>query len=134
MNRDEESEGRPRLSVTPAEVAVYRATARRRWERERQALARRQERGWEVARWAATLLKEQFGASRVVVCGSLLQQDGFTHWSDVDLAAWGLRPEDTFRAMGAVADLDDDMAVSLVDMGACRPSLLAAIERGGREL
>jgi uncharacterized protein len=137
VNRDGETEGRlrpPILPVTPEEIAAYRATARRRRAQEQQALARRRERGWEVARLAATLLKEQFGASRVVVFGSLLHPECFTRWSDVDLAAWGLRLEDTFRAMGAVADLDAEVAVNVVDVGACRSSLLATIEREGREL
>ncbi|WP_412709816.1 hypothetical protein [Atrimonas thermophila] len=31
--------------------------------------------------------------------GSLVHEECFTLWSDVDLAVWGLRPEDTFKAM-----------------------------------
>jgi len=120
--------------ITPEEMAVYRATARRRWERERQALARRRERAWALARQAASLLKEQFGATRVVVFGSLVHKDCFTLWSDVDIAAWGIAPEDTFRAIGAVMDLGGDIEINLVDMGACRPSIRAVIEREGVEL
>lgn len=115
-------------------MAGYRATARRRQEREQQELARRQARAWEVARGAAKLLKEQFGATRVVVFGSLVHPGCFTPWSDVDIAAWGLSPKDTFRAIGAVMDLDADLAVNLVDVDTCRPALLASIEREGIEL
>lgn len=122
------------LKVTPEEMAVYRATARRRWVQEQRELAQRRERAWELARQAARLLKAQFGATRVVIFGSLVHEDCFTPWSDVDIAAWGIAPEDTFRAIGAVMDLGGDIEVNLVDMGACRPSLRAVIELEGVEL
>jgi predicted nucleotidyltransferase len=117
--------------ITPAEMAAYRATARRRQEREQQELVQRQARAWEVARCAATRLKAQFGVERVVVFGSLVWAGCFTPWSDVDIAAWGLSPNDTFRVMGAVMDLDPAIAINLVDVGTCRPELLAAIEQEG---
>ena len=94
------------LTVTPAEMAAYRATARRRQAREQQELVRRQKRAWEVARCAATRLKAQFGVDRVMLFGSLVRPGCFTPWSDIDLAAWGLSPKDTLRAMGVVMDLD----------------------------
>jgi predicted nucleotidyltransferase len=122
------------MALTPEEIARYREAARHRWEGEQHDLARRQAHAWEVARRAAVLLKERFGATRVVVFGSLRHRGCFTRWSDIDLAAWGLRPEDTFRAMGAVADVDADITVQLVDVSVCRPSLLAVIEREGSEL
>src|SRR6266702_7603650 len=53
--------------ITPAEMAAYRATARRRQEREQQELVRRQARAWELARCAAARLKAQFGVERVMV-------------------------------------------------------------------
>ncbi|MGB9887222.1 MAG: nucleotidyltransferase family protein [Moorellales bacterium] len=120
--------------MKPEELALYRATARIRQAREQERLDRRRERAWEAARRAAALLKGQFGATRVVVFGSLLRPEAFTLWSDVDLAAWGLRPEDTFKAIGAVLDLDDEIEINLVDMGACRASLRAVIEREGVEV
>jgi uncharacterized protein len=119
------------LIVTPAEMAAYRATARRRQAREQEELVRRQERAWEVARCAATRLKAQFGVDRVMLFGSLVRPGCFTQWSDVDLAAWGLSPKDTFRAMGVVMDLDTAIAINLVDVGTCRPELLASIEQEG---
>jgi predicted nucleotidyltransferase len=121
-------------AVAPRELAVYRAMAQHRWKRERQRAEERRERAWEVAREAAQMLKEQFGAKRVVVFGSLVHKGCFTQWSDADLAAWGLRPEATFRAMGAVMDLDAEIEVNLVDVAVCRPSLRAVIEREGIEV
>jgi predicted nucleotidyltransferase len=75
-------------------MAVCRATARRRWEAEQQALAQRRERTWELVRRAAAMLKEQFGATRVVAFGSLVHGHWFSSASDVDLAAWGITADD----------------------------------------
>lgn len=122
------------IELTSEKIAVYRATAQRYRERERSETERRRERAWRVARRAARLLKDEFKATRVVVFGSLIHGDCFTRWSDVDLAAWDIAPEDTLRAMGAVLDLDNEIEVNLVDVNTCRPSLLAVIERDGVEL
>ncbi|GFP20612.1 hypothetical protein HKBW3S03_02115 [Candidatus Hakubella thermalkaliphila] len=120
--------------LTAQELAEYRRGARARQEQEQRNLARRRERAWVLARRVATLLREQYGVTRVVVFGSLAQKGRFTRWSDVDIAAWGIRPEDTFQAMGAVMDLDSEIQVNLLDVETCRPSLLAAIEREGIDL
>jgi len=120
--------------ISEEEMAVYRATAQRRLEQEEKRLAVRREKAWKTARRAAKLLKEDFGAQRVVVFGSLLRPECFNKWSDVDIAAWGIRPEDTFRAMGAVMDLSENIEINLVDMDTCRATLRAVIEREGQEI
>jgi predicted nucleotidyltransferase len=117
--------------LTEAQMAEYRAATARLAERERLALAEREARAWELARRAAALLREQFAAVRVVVFGSLAHPGRFTEWSDVDLAVWGLRPEDTLCALGAVHDLSTEMELNLVDVATCRPSMLASIEGEG---
>jgi len=119
---------------TLEEMLVYKATARARHQKDLQALVRRQKRAWELAQRAANLLREQFGVTRVKVFGSLVHEGCFTPWSDVDLAAWDIQPQDTFRAMGEVADLDQEIEVNLVDVNVCRPELLTSIEREGVDL
>jgi hypothetical protein len=57
--------------LTPEELEAYREAWRRRWAEEEARRARRQERAWAVARAAARLLKERFGARRVRAFGSL---------------------------------------------------------------
>ena len=121
-------------NITPEKLAVYRATAQRRREQEDSALDHRRKQAWTVARQAAELLKTQFNATRVVLFGSLARERGFTRWSDVDLAAWGIAPEDTFRAIGAIMDMNTLLQVNLVDVNTCRASLLEEIERNGIEL
>jgi predicted nucleotidyltransferase len=66
--------------------------------------------------------------------GSLVHEGCFTPWSDVDIAAWGIPLEDTFRAIGVVMDMSSEIEVNLVDVAACSPSLRAMIEREGVEL
>ena len=42
--------------------------------------AARRDKAWQAAFQAADLLKKEFGASRVVVFGSLAHEDWFTPW------------------------------------------------------
>ena len=123
-----------RSPIPPAEMAAYRQAARQRHRAEKEYLQIRRQRAWELARQAARLLKEQFNAKRVVLFGSLTHEGRFNRWSDVDIAAWGIRPEDTWRALGAVMDLDSEIEVNLVDMACCRPAIKAVIEREGVDL
>ncbi len=120
--------------ITSEEMITYRTAARQRQEREQRELVRRQERAWELARCAANELRAKFGADRVMVFGSLVRAGCFTPWSDVDIAAWGISPKDTFKAIGAIMDLDAEIEINLVDIGTCHPELLASIEREGVEL
>jgi uncharacterized protein len=117
--------------LSQQELDAYRVAARRRHETERQALAAREERAWLLARQAADLLREHFQVSRVVVFGSLAHSDRFTPWSDVDIAAWGLRPDNWLKAIGMVMDLDNAIPLNLVDMGVCKTSIMQVIEREG---
>jgi uncharacterized protein len=94
-------------------------------------VAQRRQKAWQLARQAAQLLREEFGASRVVVFGSLTREHSFTRWSDIDIAAWGIAAPDSFRAVGALMDLDEEIAVNLVDIATARPPLLATIEQDG---
>jgi uncharacterized protein len=122
------------LDLTQEQVAVYHANARKRLRVEKELSRQRRQEAWAAARQAAALLKQQFGVNRVVVFGSLVREDGFTRWSDVDLAAWGIAPEETFRAIGAVMDLNTAVPVNLVDVNTARASLLAVIEQDGVDL
>ena len=101
---------------------------RRKVERQRQE---RYQRAWQLAREAAELLRREYGATRVVVFGSLLRPSMFDERSDVDIAAWGIAPQDTLRAMSAVAYLDREIEVNLVDVSTCQPGILHVIEQEG---
>ena len=89
--------------------------------------------GWAAARMAARILKEKFGASRVIAFGSLLQPDWFGPHSDLDLAAWGIQPDTFYRAAAEVSCIDG-FEVNLVDGASCRAGLLHRIGQEGLEL
>ena len=94
----------------------------------------RHEEAWNVAKEAATLLKNDFRASKVAVFGSLTDLSAFTLWSDVDLAVWGVPESRFYAAVGAVTDLTSDFKIDLVDAADCRESLKKSIEFEGIEI
>ena len=93
----------------------------------------RRRQAWRVARRAGQMLREQFGASKVVVFGSLAH-GWFTPWSDIDLAAWGILPDRFYVAVAAVTGFSAAFRVDLLDPETCRPVLREALEREGVEL
>lgn len=92
------------------------------------------EEGWRVAREAAQVLKQDFGASKVAVFGSLTEPSRFNQWSDVDLAVWGVPDDRFYAAVAAVISLTSNFKVDLVDAEDCKEFLQKAIERQGVEV
>ena len=121
----------PGLKITPEEMAVYRATARRRWQRQRQEMARRQARAWMVARQAAQLLKRKYHVQQVMLFGSLARGEPFHSRSDVDLMVWGLDETVYYRAVSQLLDLDPTIPVDLVRAEDAPPALLQAVHQEG---
>jgi len=118
--------------ITLKQLAIYRGTAEKNWQKSQTIREERREKAWELVQVATNLLKEKFRANKVMVFGSLLHEDCFNLWSDVDIAAWGISPEDTFKAIGEVRELDNSIEVNLVDINVCQPKLLNKILREGR--
>lgn len=109
--------------LTPEELKQYDPTRNlgkaldpARWEKAQSRLPQ-----------LAALLREQFGASRVKVFGSLVDKHRYTKWSDIDLAVWGILPELYLKAVGAVNDLSVDIEVDLVEPEQCRSLTLKQI-------
>jgi predicted nucleotidyltransferase len=101
---------------------------------DKEVVAERWEHAWQVARRAAELLRERFGATRVMAFGSLAHRAWFTPWSDIDLAAWGIPPDAFYQAVALVAGLSPEFEIDLVELEGCRPALRRVIEREGVEL
>ncbi len=126
------------LDLTPEQRAEYTKALRRRMTPDPATAARierRREAAWVVARRAAADLRERFGASRVVVFGSLARGD-FTLGSDVDLAAWDIEPRRYFESVAFLLDLGVDyrdseggFRIDVVAAEAAPSGLLASIER-----
>jgi uncharacterized protein len=120
--------------LSSSKLDEYRKTAIRRQKLRISRVKTRREQGWKLAKKAAKLLRNQFQAERVAVFGSLLHEARFTRWSDIDIAAWGIPADQTFRAIGAVLDLDSSFEINLVDINTCSPTLLKAIEEEAVDL
>jgi predicted nucleotidyltransferase len=74
------------------------------------------------------MLKERFGARRVIVFGSAAGQASWYEDSDLDLAVEGIRPEEFFKASSAVGALmPSGLQVDLVDLGNVYPEMRARI-------
>jgi len=119
--------GKTALDLTREEWQAYRPDTKvgqaRVWERWKRA--------WSVAQTAAEVLRQRFGATRVVAFGSLARRDWFTPWSDIDLAAWGIPPGAFYRAVAAVTGISPEFKLDLVAPDDCHPSLRHVIEREG---
>jgi predicted nucleotidyltransferase len=122
------------FSVTSEQLAIYRETAQKNWQNSKIEREKRREKAWQLVHLATNLLQEKFGVTKVMVFGSLIHKNCFNLWSDVDIAVWGLSPSDTFNAMGKVRELDENLELNLVDVGACQPELLEKILQEGREI
>lgn len=119
------------LQITPEQMAGYREGYRRRKAQRAQSLAARHARAWQVALTGAAMLKERFGAARVVVFGSVLRPEKFRERSDVDLAVWGLDERLYLRAVSSLLDIDPEISVDLVEAEFARPAMSAVIEAEG---
>ena len=72
-------------------------------------------RAWDTAYQVATLLYEQFGATQVVVFGSLAEPIGFTNRSDIDIAVSGLSTDDYDKARRIAMDFKSGFKIDLIN-------------------
>jgi len=122
------------MKISEKDMAAYRASAESRWHEEQQRLSMRYDRAWIFAHKAADMLKKQFGADRVAVFGSLVHKELFHQNSDIDLAVWGIKEKEYFRAVSGLMDLDSEISADLVMTEDAKPSLYARIKSEGIEI
>ena len=120
------------LEMNPKEWGKFkpgrRIVARAKYLGERRAKA------LELAKNASFLLRQRYGAKRVVVFGSLARKKAFSAWSDIDLAAWGIAPDEFFSAVAAVSGLSPDFKIDLVEPDTCREAMKYAIQMYGIDI
>lgn len=124
------------LDLTPEELKKYRPLEfiRRRKMETRVEVAARRRRALTVARKAAKLLKEKFGAKEVILFGSLARRGDFSLYSDVDLAVRGVDPLRFYAAGAAIERVDLSFQIDLVELETCPPAVLKNIEKDGKPL
>lgn len=115
-------------------LADYRETLRQRQKEKNDQLAQRLEQAMTVAQQGTCMLKQEYGATRVMLFGSLSHRQWFSPSSDIDLAVWGLSQDDYLVAIARLQDVSPEFKVDLVAMERCRPELAEAILSEGKEL
>lgn len=114
---------------TRAQIVTRVLAAREQVPQMLAQMKQRQQQGLKIASKAASILKQQFGAERVVLFGSMLDHERMWWGSDIDLAVWGLRSEDFFKA-GAAIERGHNFAIDLVEIQSAKPHILNAVEQG----
>ena len=124
--------------ISPTELAACRKRLEQVWKNrviEESGLHR----AWQTAYEVATLLYEQFGATQVVVFGSLTDPMAFTNRSDIDIAVSGLSNDAYDKAYGKVVYFDAPFKIDFVNFdtseGRFRERIkhqAISIERGGQ--
>jgi predicted nucleotidyltransferase len=78
-----------------------------------------------------TCSSASFNVKTVVLFGSILEPGKIHARSDVDLAVWGLNPQDYYRAVEQLLALSPEMIVDLVQAEFASARLLRDIETTG---
>lgn len=117
-------------TITPELMARYRSTARTRQEAHDAETERHRQAAWVAAREAARVLKESFGATRVIVFGSLAHGAWFGSRSDIDLAVEGIPPDAFWRAWCALDRLGTGVEIDLTAIESAPTRLRSEIEQG----
>jgi len=93
---------------------------------------KRKARALGAAEACRRLLKERFGARRVILFGSLAGQGPWHGRSDIDLAVEGLAPDEFFAAYSACRDLlPPGLELDLLSLESVYPEMRARSPGGG---
>jgi len=118
------------MPLSPDSLIRYRAGLQQRLKQHRQEQLQKQQRGWQVARQAAQILKSRWGASKVVLFGSMLESTKVHDRSDIDLAVWDLPADVYFRALAELLDIDSEFSIDLVEIEQAKPQIRPSIQAG----
>lgn len=111
------------------DIQPYIETARKRRQLERERLRQQRQDALQAAQAAADVLRESFGVSRIVVFGSVLDEQAFHTASDIDLAVWELPPEQYLQAVAKLLALSE-FSFDLVPAESASAYVQAAIAQG----
>jgi uncharacterized protein len=123
-----------KLMIDPAKVEACKRTACAREAARRREAAARRETAWRIAHQAACMLKANFGATRVIVFGSLAHGAWFTSRSDIDLAAEGIPPDAFFKSWCALDGLGSNLEINLIAIESASEEMSREIRELGIEL
>jgi predicted nucleotidyltransferase len=108
----------------------YRAARRSRFQQQKLAARAESQRARTVAESLARVLVEGYGATRVLLVGSLARGE-FGQGSDIDLAAAGVPPESFFAAGAELERLAQGFKIDLVPLESANPFFLDQVAQDG---
>ena len=120
-------------ALHPVDLDSYRKALKDR-KTPRSLVSARLKQARKTARRAVSTLKKQFGVKKVVLFGSVIHPSLFHSRSDIDIAAWGLKGREYYRAVGVLQALDPEIGIDLIAYEDASPSLRKVIRAEGREL
>ncbi|MDO9303063.1 MAG: nucleotidyltransferase domain-containing protein, partial [Anaerolineales bacterium] len=97
-------------------------------------ISARRKRAMTAAHKAAELLKTKFGATEVILFGSLARRSSFTLYSDIDLAARGIPSDRFYEAVGLIITFNMEFNIDLIEFETCPAPLRQNIEKDGKPL
>ena len=104
----------PAREISPSELAECRENLKRQWEN-RQVDEELLQRAWEAAHRIATVLYQDYGASKVAVFGSLADRENFTRDSDIDIVVWGVSYNKCLDALWDTEGLSSEFKIDLIN-------------------
>lgn len=120
-----------RQKVIPKKYQPYVAHWQQRKVERRSRLKQRHQDGLRQAKELADILKTKFGATKVVLFGSMLSVDDIHMRSDIDLAVWDLASNEYIKALTALMARSGNFSVDLVCIEDAPPSLKTYIDSDG---
>ena len=100
--------------ISPDELAACRKRLEQVWK-SRKVDETSLYRAWHTAYEVAALLYEQFGATQVIVFGSLTEPMWFTEGSDIDIAVSGLSNDLYNKAFSKIMDFDSAFKIDIIN-------------------
>ena len=118
------------IFVAMSEFEPYIASWRKRWREQELADEQAALRARRTAEQLAELLRDRYGARRVILIGSLARGE-FGLGSDIDFLAEGIADDDFFRAGAEMEAASDGLKVDLVPFESATPDFLSHALDGG---
>jgi predicted nucleotidyltransferase len=88
----------------------------------------------DKAKKIAAMLKEKYGANKVILFGSIVKSDYLHEKSDIDLLVYGIKPEDFLRAGVDAWKISVCFDVDIIPAEKAEKTIVEIAEREGIEL
>ena len=100
--------------MSSSELAECRENLKRQWEN-RQVDEELLQRAWQAAHRVATVLYQDYGASKVAVFGSLAERELFSKNSDIDIIVWGISYNKCLDVLWNTEGISSEFKIDLID-------------------